>query len=158
MANAHVSTHTVCVDIRRPIEEVFDFITTAANWPKWHPATVSVSGSAVGHPALEGEIIVEKVKHGPLRDTFSWEVVECRAPQRWAIRAKSDRHGQKVKIVYTLTPQNGGTQWEREMRFYFPRWLAPMDRLVIGKVLRKNSETAVRHLKELLESQRQAQA
>lgn len=133
------------------MQEVFDFITTAANWPRWHPATVSVSGSAVGHPAVEGEIIVEKVKHGPLRDTFSWEVVECRAPQRWVIRAKSERHGQKVKIAYALTPEDGGTWWQREMRFYFPRWLAPMDRLFIGRVLRKNSETAVGRLKELME-------
>jgi len=142
----------VSVDIKRPIEEVFDFITTAANWPRWHPATVSVSGSAVNHPAGEGETIVEKVKHGPLRDTFSWEVVECQAPQRWAIRAKSDRHGQKVKIVYNLIPEDGGTRWEREMRFYFPAWLAPMDRLVFSKVLRKNSEVAVRQLRELMES------
>jgi len=151
MANAYVSAHTVSAYINRPAKELFDFLTTASNWTRWHPATVSVSGSAIDHPAVEGEIIVEKVKHGPLRDTFSWEVMECQAPQRWVIRAKSDRHGQKVKIVYMLTPEDGGTCWEREMRFYFPKWLAAVDRLFISKVLRKNSETAARQLKELLE-------
>ncbi|NPV60197.1 MAG: hypothetical protein HPY75_11110 [Actinobacteria bacterium] len=150
MAKTHVSAHTVSVHVRRPIEEVFDYLTTAANWPRWHPATVSVSG-AVDHPALEGEVIVEKVKHGPLRDTFAWEVVERRAPHHWAIRAASERHGQKVKIIYTLSEEEGGTRWEREMRFYFPSWFAPLDRLLAARILRKNSETAVRQLKELME-------
>lgn len=152
MTDAHLSTATVSVHVDRPVQEVFDFITTAAYWTRWHPATVSVSGSAIDHPALEGEIIVEKVKHGLARDTFSWEVRERRAPNRWVIRSKSDRHGQKVKITYTLTPEGGGTRWEREMVFYFPRWLKLMDRLAFNRVLRKNSEKAVRQLKELMEA------
>ncbi len=151
MAGAHVSAHTVSVHIERPIDEVFDFLTTASNWPRWHPATVSVSG-AVDHPALKGEVIVERVKHGPIRDTFEWEVVERTAPRLWAIRAASRRFGQKVKIVYRLSEEGRGTRWEREMRFYFPRWLAPLDRLLVARDLRRNSETAVRRLKELMEA------
>jgi uncharacterized protein YndB with AHSA1/START domain len=153
MTNAYVSTHTVSVQIKRPAEEVFDFVTTASNWPKWHPATVSVSG-AVSLPAQEGETIAEKVKYGIARDTFPWEVMECQPPQRWVIRAASNRHRQRVKIAYTLTPENGGTRWEREMRFYFPKAFAPLDRLLIGRLLKRNSQTAVRQLKELMESQR----
>lgn len=151
MAKTHVSAHCVSVHVQRPIEEVFGFLTTAANWPRWHPATVSVSG-AVDHPASEGEINVERVKHGPLRDTFAWEVVERRAPHRWVIRAASERHGQKVKIIYALSEEGGGTRWERGMRFYFPAWFAPLDRLLADRILRKNSETAVRQLRELMES------
>ena len=30
--------------LRRPIEEVFDFLTTPANWPRWHPSSLSVTG------------------------------------------------------------------------------------------------------------------
>jgi len=150
MTKAYVSAHTVSVHIKRPIEEVFDFITTASNWPRWHPATVSVSGAA-SHPANEGETIVEKVRYGIARDTFPWKVIECKAPNRWTIRAASDRHGQKVKISYTLTPENGGTWWEREMSFYLPKWIGILDKLVLGKQLRRNSETAVQQLRELLE-------
>ena len=151
MTHAYVSAHAVSAFINRPIGEVFDFLTTASNWPQWHPATVSVSG-AVFHPAIEGETIVEKVRYGIARDTFPWKVVECQAPKRWAIRAASDRHGQKVKIAYTLTPENGGTRWEREMSFYLPKSLVFLDKLVFGRLLRRNSETAVRQLKELMES------
>jgi uncharacterized protein YndB with AHSA1/START domain len=151
VTNAHVSAHTVSAHIERSVKEVFDFLTTASSWPKWHPATVSVSGD-VSHPALAGETIVEKVKYGIARDTFPWKVEECQPPNRWVIRAKSARHGQKVKIVYTLMPENGGTRWEREMRFYLPKSLALADKMIFGKLLQRNSETAVRQLKELMES------
>jgi uncharacterized protein YndB with AHSA1/START domain len=150
MTKVYASAHTVSVHIKQPLEEVFDFITTASNWPKWHPATVSVSG-AVSHPALEGETIVEKVKYGLALDTFSWKVEECQAPNRWAILATSDRYRQKVRIAYTLTPENGGTLWEREMCFYIRKSLGLLDKLVFSKLLKRNSEKAVRQLKELME-------
>ncbi|MEW6553569.1 MAG: SRPBCC family protein [Actinomycetota bacterium] len=145
------STATVSTHIGRSIEEVFDFITTAANWVKWHPATVSVSGD-VDHPALEGETIVEVVRFGMARDRFAWKVEEREAPHRWVIRAKSERHGQKVKITYDLRPEAGGTHWEREMVFYLPGWFKYLDKLFINRALTRNSRKAVRQLKELLES------
>lgn len=150
MKDVHESTHSVTAHINKPVEEVFDFITTPGDWTKWHPATASVTSKS-SQPALEGEIIVENVKHGLLRDTFRWKVVECRAPKRWAILGTSDRFGQKVRIDYTLTPENGGTLWEREMCFYFPNHYKYMDRLVFSRILKRNSDKAVRQLKQYLE-------
>jgi uncharacterized protein YndB with AHSA1/START domain len=151
MTKAIRSVATVSVHVDRPVEEVFDFITTASKWTQWHPATVSVSG-AIFHPALEGETIVEKVRYGIARDRFAWKVEEREAPHRWVIRAKSERHGQKVKIAYTLKPEDGGTRWEREMTFYLPGTLELVDKLFINKVLTRSSQTAVHQLKELMES------
>ncbi len=145
------SVATVSTHIDRPVEEVFDLITTASKWVQWHPATVFVSGD-IDHPALEGETIVEKVRFGITRDIFAWKVVERQAPYRWVIRAKSQRHGQKVKIAYTLKPEDVGTFWEREMTFYLPRWFGFLDKLFFNRMLVKNSQTAVRQLKELMES------
>jgi uncharacterized protein YndB with AHSA1/START domain len=140
----------VSIHIEQPVEKVFDYITTASNWPKWHPSTVSVSG-AVFHPALEGETIVEKVKFGIARDRFTWKVVERKPPNRWVISGTSDNR-QKVRIAYTLTPDGEGTLWEREMRFEIPKLLELPDRLLFSKLVKRNSETAVRQLKELMES------
>jgi uncharacterized protein YndB with AHSA1/START domain len=151
MKNTIRSVATVSVHIDRPVEEVFDLITTASKWTQWHPATVFVSG-AIFHPALEGETIVEVVRFGMARDRFAWQVEEREAPHRWVIRAKSERHGQKVKIVYALQPEDGGTRWEREMTFYFPGAFELLDRLLLNRILTKNSQTAVRRLKELMES------
>jgi hypothetical protein len=150
MKSVHESANTVTVHVNKPVEEVYDFVTTAANWPRWHPATAGVSGD-ISHSALAGEVIVERVKHGLMRDTFRWKVEERQAPERWAIAAKSDRFKQLVRIDYTMTPEEGGTLWVRKMVFYFPKWYALMDKLVFSRILKRNSEKAVRQLKELLE-------
>src|SRR4051812_35507286 len=42
----HILTTT---HLRGPIEEVFDFLTTPANWPRWHPSSLKVTGAA-DHP------------------------------------------------------------------------------------------------------------
>lgn len=145
------SVATVSVHVDRPMEEVFDFITTASKWTQWHPATVSVSGD-VDHPALEGETIVEVVRFGLARDRFEWKVEEREAPYRWVIRAQSERHRQKVKIAYTLKSEDGGTSWEREMTFYLPGSFKHLNKLFINRTLTRNSRKAVRQLKELMES------
>ena len=48
------------IQIRQPIERVFDFITTPTNWPQWHPASVSVGGDA-DHSLLPGEAVTENI-------------------------------------------------------------------------------------------------
>ena len=44
----------------RPIDAVFDVVTTARFWPAWHPATRGVEGD-VDHPAQLGDQIIEHV-------------------------------------------------------------------------------------------------
>ncbi len=52
-----VSHHFVA---RRPIDAVFDVVTTARFWTEWHPATRGVEGD-VDHPARLGDRITEHV-------------------------------------------------------------------------------------------------
>jgi uncharacterized protein YndB with AHSA1/START domain len=44
-------SHHFAVD--RPIDAVFDVVTTARFWPEWHPATRGVEGD-IDHPARLG--------------------------------------------------------------------------------------------------------
>ena len=46
------------VNISRTPQEVFDFVTTPGNWPKWHPSSLAVSG-ATDHPLRVGEQATE---------------------------------------------------------------------------------------------------
>lgn len=146
-----MSNVPVTVKIDRPIEEVYDFLTTAANWPKWHPSTAAVYG-AIYHPALKGEKIVEKVKGGiGFHERFHWTVTERERPTRWQIFAVSE-HGVKVEITYTLKEENGSTIWLREMDFKIPKILVPVEKLIFSHFIRWNSTIAVRQLKDVLES------
>src|SRR5438034_205416 len=46
------------ISIQRPIEEVFAYVTTPANWPRWHPSSLGVRGAA-DHPLEVGEQVTE---------------------------------------------------------------------------------------------------
>src|SRR5437867_6277649 len=42
------------IQIARPRDEVFAFVTTPGNWPKWHPSSLGVRG-ATDHSLAVGE-------------------------------------------------------------------------------------------------------
>jgi len=39
--------------IARPPQQVYDYVTTPANWPRWHPSSLAVRG-ATDHPLVLG--------------------------------------------------------------------------------------------------------
>jgi hypothetical protein len=67
------------IEIRAPIGRVFDYATTAGNWPSWHPASRSVGG-ATDHSATPGERITEEIRTGGR----SWRTV-------WTVRDRAHR-------------------------------------------------------------------
>ncbi|MBN2169631.1 MAG: SRPBCC family protein [Actinobacteria bacterium] len=134
------------VFIEKPIEEVYDFLTTAANWPKWHPVTLAVYG-AVLHPGLVDEIIIEKVKPGV---RIKWKVTRRERPNLWEITGINE-FGMNGTIVYTLTEKDGGTLWKRELSSILPVDL-PIINTLFEKALLRQSEVAVRQVKMVMES------
>ena len=101
------------VQIRRPIDEVFAFLTTPANWPRWHPSSLGVSGAA-DHPLNVGEEVTEQFRVAGQHGTAVWTVRECQPPHRWVIDGAAE-NGNRATITYTLTPAGGGTTFEREL-------------------------------------------
>src|SRR5260370_25076012 len=99
--------------LRRPIEEVFDFVTTPANWPRWHPSSLGVTGAA-DHPLDVGEEVIEQFRVAGQHGTAVWTVRERQAPHRWVIDGAAE-NGSRATITYTLTPAEGGTTFEREL-------------------------------------------
>jgi hypothetical protein len=108
--------------VRRPIAAVFDTATTARYWPRWHPASLSVSG-ATDHPLQLGEQITERARIAGLPRTVRWTCVACDHPHRLALVAPGaplqadlvftfDQHGPEVictrPFSYTLTLPLGG--------------------------------------------------
>ena len=97
------------IQIRQPIEQVFDFITTPANWPQWHPASVSVGGNA-DHSLLPGEVVTENISVAGHHGQVTWLVRERSAPHRWVIDG-TGKDGGRATITYTLTPHPAGTKF-----------------------------------------------
>ena len=139
------------IQIRQPIEQVFDFITTPANWPQWHPASVSVGGNA-DHSLLPGEEVTENISVAGRRGLVTWLVRERIAPHRWVIEG-AGKDGGRATITYTLTPHPAGTNFERELVYTMPNTLlAVLDWLIIRSRMKADSIEALQRLKRLLES------
>ena len=139
------------IQINRPIERVFDFITTPTNWPQWHPASVSVGGNAE-HSLLPGEKITEEISVAGRRGQVAWLVRERSASRRWVIDGNG-KDGGRATITYTLSPHPDGTNFERELVYTMPNaLLAVLDWLIIRSRMKAESAEALRRLKRLLES------
>jgi uncharacterized protein YndB with AHSA1/START domain len=138
------------VDIARPPQAVFDYVTTPGNWPKWHPSSLAVSG-ATDHPLRMGEQVTEDYIVAGRRGRTVWQVVARDAPRHWKIQSQGESGGQ-AWITYTLTDLGGKTRFEREMLYRMPNLLAALlDPLVTRRKIADESSVALRQLKQVLE-------
>jgi uncharacterized protein YndB with AHSA1/START domain len=139
------------IQLRQPIEQIFDFITTPGNWPQWHPASVSVGGSA-DHSLLPGEEVTENISVAGHHGQVTWLVRERSAPHRWVIDG-TGKNGGRATITYTLSPHPDGTNFARELVYAMPnQLLAVLDWLIIRSRMKADSIAALQRLKRLLES------
>jgi len=137
------------VSIRRPIGAVFDYITTPANWPAWHPASREVSG-AVDHSLLTGEQVTEEFVAGGRAGSCVWQVTEREAPYLWTIAASAPQI--QAQISYRLAIQGEDTVFERELTYAISGiWLGILDFLLMRRRMRAESRIALERLKERLE-------
>jgi uncharacterized protein YndB with AHSA1/START domain len=140
---------TITIDC--PPTRVYGFVTTPGSWPQWHPSSLSVTG-ATNHSLDVGEQCTEEFLVAGRRGHVIWTVRERNEPRRWVIAGQiMDRDSGGV-ITYTLTPANGGTQFERE--FVYPAsslLFRLLDALFIRRRVQKESLLALQQLKQVLE-------
>jgi hypothetical protein len=138
------------IHIDRAMEEVFDFLTTPGNWPRWHPSSLGVRG-AVDHSLDVGEQVTEEYRVAGQTGTAVWTVRERAAPVRWVIEGVA-AGGNEATITYALTGDAQGTQFHRELELTKLPALDPkMDRTAFQRVVDEESTEALRRLKKVLE-------
>jgi len=136
------ASHHFVVD--RPIGPVFDFVTTARYWPRWHPATVEVEGD-IDQPARDGDRITEHVNIAGITGTGTWTVVECDPPHSLAL--ETDLGAAHLRICYRLDAvADGRTRFQRDLDF--PE-LGPQ----IGAAMEEQSAAGVANLARLVEKE-----
>ena len=139
------------VDIAASVPQVFAYVATPANWPRWHPASRAVRGVTDRTPAV-GESVVETYDIGGRRDDATWTTVELDAPRRWRFAARGE-HGGSAEIAYSLTPTSIGTHFRRELFYRGPNLaFALLDRLKLREVIMRDSAAAVLNVKRDIES------
>lgn len=137
--------------IQRPPEIVFDYVTTPAHWPVWHPSSLAVSG-AVDHPLDLGEQVTEQFRVAGRRGSVVWTVTAREPPRKWTIEGKIAGNPAGA-VTYSLTSTASGTHFERVFTYRAPSlWFAILNWLVLRARIQDESDQAVLRLKNVLET------
>ena len=141
------------IEIVAPPERVFDYITTPANWPRWHPASRAVRGITDRTPKV-GETVVETFEIAGRRDDATWTTAELDPPKRWVIVSGTPGRSY-AHIVYTLNATDGRTVWERDMTYRGSNLLfGVLNALQIHAVMESDSAKAQANVKRDVEAMR----
>jgi len=131
------------VTINGTPKAVFDLITTARLWPQWHPATKGVGG-VVERPYGLGDLIYERGQIGDKDFEATWKVVEHVRPSKIVLQSQKS----PTRITYTLAAGKGTTVFTRRLEYRADTFAAVKE---LDKVMRDQSEQAVKQLKALVE-------
>ena len=138
-------------EIHRPIEQVYEYVTTPGNWPRWHPSSLAVSG-ATDHSLALGEQVTEEYLVAGQRGTVVWAVTERAAPGRWAIEGTTTETQTRGVVAYTLAATPEGTRFERVFTYVLPDVPLPHEMVrEYERRVQEESDEAVRRLKAALE-------
>ena len=139
------------ITIERPIDEVFEYVSTPENDPTWVSVSIRNRRTSPG-PIREGMTIEEDVKIFGRTASYTWEVTQYEPPTGIAYRATSGLLP-GISIRLRLEPVEGGTKLthavDLALRGIHYRAIAPLIPWVAKQLL----ESMDRTLKNLLEDE-----
>jgi len=134
------------VEINGQAEAVFDLVTMARFWPRWHPATRAVGG-VVERPYQLGDLVQERAEIGGMTAQVTWRVAEHERPRRVVLEETSLR----ATIAYDFEPIEEGVVFRRRLDYDDTPFRALPDPGAMHSVMQDQSEEALRRVKELVE-------
>lgn len=139
------------VVIELPIDTVFNYLTFASNWPKWHPATRAVSG-VTDRPMNIGDVVHE-VYHTPWGENeIDWYVIEKNEPYQMVLRGENE--SAIFQITYNLGAGLDQTvyrrQFEYKFKYAFLKVIQKLGSTLKNKIVAQ-AEIAVNNIKKDLE-------
>lgn len=129
--------------IRRPLEEVFDYISNFENMPKWNYYVQSVVRTTPGNRGLGATF--HQVRRSDAQD---YRIVEYQAPSLVAVATLPPER--PLTMRFSLSPAAGGTRLVDEW-IIDAGWLTPLASLARGRIGRAVA-TNLDKLRELLEA------
>lgn len=137
--------------IRRDAATVFDYVSTPARWPEWHPSSLHL-GPGTDHPLPAGAGFEEDIRAGGRRGHLRWTVRGAERPRRWSADAVA-HNGVRLQLSYRLEAAGSDTRFRRELEDVMPNfWWALLDRLLLRRRIDAESAESLRQLKAVLES------
>jgi uncharacterized protein YndB with AHSA1/START domain len=130
------------IEIARPVEDVFEFVSDARNDPRWCPKVRSVEGGPDRYEVVHAPV--------PLRPARQMEMtrVESDPPRRLVWR--EDDGTDTFDVTYELEPTATGTRFRQRSDVNVgavPRFMHPLWKQGIGRDIARQ----LRELKKVLE-------
>jgi uncharacterized protein YndB with AHSA1/START domain len=139
------------VEISRPPQDVFAYVTDPSQLPNWQESVVSVRWDA-GTPVAAGSRVVHTRRVGRIERTMTAEVAELTPPKSWAIRGVDGPV--RGTMNGTIEPIGGGTGSRVTMALDFEGH--GIGKLLIPLVVRRQARSEMpknqQRLKERLEA------
>lgn len=144
-----VATYAHTVEIERPPEEVFSFVTDPARYPSWQPSLVEIRPHFRGS-LRRGSTATERRRFLGREVETTWTCVEHEPSSRSAIAC--DDGPVPFQGTFVLEPLRAGTRftWVVETRGRAARLGGP----VVGVATKRELAASSRRLKQLLEGGR----
>ena len=137
------------IEINRPLEEVFNYLSEAANFPEWTAHTLEVRKDTPG-PPQQGDGFTVAIKSLGRRFETPYERTSYEPNRRYTDRAVGGPIPNQ-QWDYTFQEVSGGTRLTRAVEAKpggLLKLLEPLQRRTVKRQLRKDLQT----LKDLLEA------
>jgi ligand-binding SRPBCC domain-containing protein len=137
------------IEINRPLQEVFDYVSEVTNFPEWTAHTLEVRNDTVG-PPQQGDRFTLAIKSVGRRFETPYERTSYEANRRYIDRAVGGPIPNQ-QWEYTFEEVPGGTSLRRAVEAELGglvRLLEPLQKRVVQRQLRKDLQT----LKDVLEA------
>jgi uncharacterized protein YndB with AHSA1/START domain len=139
------------IEIARPPEEVFAYVTDPSRLAEWQESVVNTRMEGSGTPGVGSRVVVTR-RIGRVERTMTSELTELSPPRSWAVRGVDGPI--RGNVNGTIEPLDGGARSrvtiELDLQGHgIGKLLVP---LVVRPQARREMPTNLRNLKERLES------
>ena len=137
------------VDVQRPVETVFDFVSDFGNAPKWQRGVVESKRITEG-PVRVGTQFQEHVRMLGMRFDAQCEVVDFQPPRAVAMTADGKMLKYQGTFTFEPLPDGGGTRLSLAGRMSM-KGLWRVLELIAGGEIRKESAAELQDIKKAIE-------
>jgi uncharacterized protein YndB with AHSA1/START domain len=146
--------------IARSVEEVFDWITTTAFWPRYSPATLGITFAEAERPLKQGDRFRQTVRIHDWRGHFDWTVEILDRPYRCVLTGVSSGDGfvsrltghDDVRLELTFSGDAVQTAFTRDLSYHVGLAEAIGDVLGFGRAVDETEDITVTTLVSILEN------
>lgn len=136
------------IQINRPVEDVFAFVTDPARIPDWQPAIQEITDISSRKPGV-GTKFIEKGRLGLVKTAIVWEIIDFEPNVSCTFR--SDSFLATTEVTFLVSEIDGRTLYEAAQKAA-PKGLFKLAEPLLERQTLRQRRTYMADIKRILES------